>query len=111
MIKIPCLTGKLVEASEQVALRFCCPVYLIGSSIESLYPNDIDIMIACSGDTYLRLFTNYNRKTESDSDHIGNIKEMKIQQAKIYQKQKLYFESKMKGWDFEISKHRPIFDA
>jgi hypothetical protein len=59
-------------------------------------------MIACTGDAYLRMFTNYNRKTESDEDHLGNIDAMKIQQAKIYKKQKDYFESRVKGWDFDV---------
>lgn len=106
MIQIPCLTEKqtteLVEAAEQVALRFCCPVYLVGSAIDYEYPNDIDIYIACTGDTYIKLFTNYNKKTESEEDHIDNIRAMKIQQAKIYQKQKIYFEDRIKGWDFDI---------
>ena len=106
MIKIPCLTGTqtkvLIEAAEQMALRFCSPVYLVGSAIGNVYPNDIDIYIAVSGESYIRLFSNYNRKTESESNHLQNIKDMQIQQAKIYQKQKVYFEERIKGWDFDI---------
>jgi len=105
-IEIPCLTGKqtqaLIEAAEQVALRFCSPVFLVGSAVEKIHPNDIDIYVAVNGQTYLRLFTNYGRKTESESDHVKNMDDMKIQQAKIYKKQKDYFESKVKAWDFDI---------
>ena len=101
----PCFTEKqtkrLVEAAEQVALRFCAPVYLVGSATFSQYPNDIDIFIAVSSASYLRLFCNYNRATESE-DHLQNMKEMQIQQAKIYKKQKDYFESCVKGWDFDV---------
>lgn len=104
-VEIPCLTKtqirELVEAAHQTALRFCSPVYLVGSSVKSLYPNDIDLFIAVPGDTYLRLFTNYNRNSESE-DHILNIQRMQIQQARILQKQKKYFESQVKGWDFDI---------
>lgn len=105
-VHIPSFTGKqtreLIEASEQVALRFCAPVYLVGSATHSVFPNDVDIFIAVSSESYLRLFTNYNRKTESEQDHLKNIDAMKIQQAKIYKKQKDYFESRIKGWDFDV---------
>ena len=105
-LHIPCFTDAqkiaLVEGAEQTALRYCCPVYLVGSSLVSEYPNDIDIFIAVSEDTYLRLFTNYNKLSQSEEDHMQNILDMKIQVAKIYQKQKVYFESRIKGWDFDI---------
>jgi hypothetical protein len=105
-VEIPCLSKdqkqSLVEAAHQTALRFCSPIYLVGSALESEYPNDIDLYIAVPGHTYLRLFTNYNRSTESSDDHYINSQRMQIQQARIYQKQKQYFESKVKGWDFDI---------
>ncbi len=105
-LEIPCLSNRqkvdIVEASEQTALRFCAPVFMVGSALDSEYPNDIDIFIGLEGDAYIRLFCNYNRLSESDNDHFKNMKEMKIQQAKIYKKQKQYFESRVKGWDFDI---------
>ncbi len=105
-VEIPCLSKSqrrdLVEASHQVALRFCSPVYLVGSALDSEYPNDLDIYVAVPGETYLRLFTNYNRASQSKEDHILNIQRMSIQQARLYQKQKQYFESKVKGWDFDV---------
>ncbi len=105
-LDIKCLNGqqqrRLIESAEQTALRFCAPVYLVGSAINNLYPNDIDIFIAVKGETYLRLFTNYNKKTESQTDHLQNMKDMQIQQARIYRKQKEYFESQIKGWDFDV---------
>lgn len=104
--EIMCLTDeqieKLVFASEQTALRFNCPVYLVGSALSTMYPNDIDIYIACSSNTYMRLFTNFGRKSESLEDHVANMNDMKIQQAKMYKKQKDYFESHIKGWDFDV---------
>lgn len=105
-IHLPAFKGTqkkiLVEASEQVALRFCSPVYLVGSSIWNLYPNDIDIYIAVNEQTYLRLFTNYNRATESEENHLQNMRDMRVQQAKIYKKQKEYFMNRIKGWDFDV---------
>lgn len=107
-IDIPCLTDTqkiaLIEAAEQTALRYCAPVYLVGSSLSSLYPRDLDIFIAVKGDSYLRLFTNYNKKTEHEGEgcHTKNAVAMQVQQARIYQKNKAYFESKVKGWDFDV---------
>lgn len=104
-IEIPCLSKiqrrELVECAHQTALRYCSPIYLVGSALTSEYPNDIDLFIAVPGATYLRLMTNYNRANESE-DHMLNIQRMSIQQARLYQKQKRYFESKIKGWDFDI---------
>ena len=109
LLNIPCLTDTqiiaLIECAEQTALRFCAPVYLVGSAVSKLYPNDIDLYVAVKGDSYIRLFANYNRKTEAKDSHgchTENIKAMQIQQAKIIRKQKEYFESKIKGWDFDI---------
>lgn len=105
MIQIPCLNKEEIEtlifSAVQVALRFSCPVFLVGSAVDSAFPNDIDIYCAIKGDAYLRLFTNYGRKSQSD-DHMENCRMMKIQMAKIYKKQKEYFESKIKGWDFDV---------
>ena len=105
-LHIPCLSDKqktkLVEAAEQTALRFCAPVYLVGSSLWNQYPNDLDIYVAVKSDSYLRMFTNYNKYSESEEDHMKNILDMKIQQAKIYKKQKEYFEERIRGWDFDI---------
>jgi hypothetical protein len=104
--EIPCLTEeqkeKLIEAAEQTALRFCAPVYLVGSALTKTDPNDIDIYVAVDEQTYLRLFTNYGKKAESESDHVFNMKAMQVQQAKIYKKQKEYYYSKVKSWDFDI---------
>lgn len=104
--KLPCLTHqqmrRLIESAEQIALRFCSPVYLVGSAVSKKFPNDIDIYVACNGETYLRLFTNYGRLTESKNDHLKNMKAMQVQQAKIIKKQKEYFCSQIKGWDFDI---------
>jgi hypothetical protein len=106
MLDIPCLTKpqqkKLIEAAEQMALRFCAPVFLVGSAVSKMYPNDIDIYIAVTGESYLKLFTNYGKKTESETDHVANIEDMQRQQAKIYKKQKDYFESRVNGWDFDV---------
>lgn len=106
MIELKCLTKeqqeKLIHCAEQTALRFCSPVYLVGSAVNSEYPNDIDLIIAVSGETYRRLFANYNRRTESQEDHLGNCNAMSVQQAKIYKKQKEYFEKNIKGWDFDV---------
>ena len=101
-----CLSGHqkklFVEACEQIALRFCSPVYLVGSAIDSLYPNDIDLYVVTNEQTYLRMFTNYNKMTESEEDHLANVKAMQVQQAKIYKKQKDYLMERIKGWDFDV---------
>lgn len=105
-IHLPAFTSQqkdtLVECAEQLALRFCAPVFLVGSAIDNYYPNDIDIYIAVNETTYLRLFTNYNRLSESKDDHVKNIEAMKLQQAKIYRKQKEYFMERILGWDFDV---------
>lgn len=103
---IRCLTKKQIEglmfAAQQTALRFCCPVYLVGSAVDSMYPNDIDIYIVVESDTYMRLFTNFNRLSESETDHMKNSRDMLIQQAKMYRKQKKYFEGRVNSWDFDV---------
>jgi hypothetical protein len=103
---VKCLTPQqrvaLVEAAEQTALRYCAPVYLVGSATWNMYPNDIDIYIAVQEQTYLRLFTNFGKASESESDHMKNMEDMKLQQARLYKKNKEYFEKRVKSWDFDV---------
>lgn len=109
----PCMDGwaitELCRLSNNMALRFHCPLFLVGSALTRKHPLDIDIMMVTHD-------TQYNRILGPYEDHIHEHIDYKIgyfhrRWMRFLMKQKEYYEHSLCHYvNFEVDFKMQRFD-
>jgi predicted nucleotidyltransferase len=92
------ILSSLKMACHEIAIRFLCPVYLVGSFLTNpVEASDIDIIIVMSEDRFKRLF--------------GEV-HFNYHQLKWRNKQKAYLEDHLRTWDIDFKPQTPkVFES
>jgi len=105
----PLMNKLMICAACNIAMRFCAPVYVVGSSIIYDNPLDIDIILVVSEKQFKNLI---GTTGEINTAYINNEPSPAyLRWARFTMKQKRYFEERVSEWDidFKITTRKQFF--
>jgi hypothetical protein len=96
----------LQMAAAAMAMRFCCPVFLVGSCMEKREAADIDLIMVVSNKQMIRLF-GATKKQMLDSHKINEFDASYFKWAKFTKKYKHFFEDSGLSMDVDFKIQTP----